>query len=137
LFSKEDGTLELEEEYAKAIQANNKQNVVEKYSTMHHGWMGARAELTDKENAKEFERGYSDAFPIAACKGCSMLTMTQVQSIGWLLRQAPVKLLYDIDRHSRPSQRPFRQVNARMKGCSLQSIFHGKSFNTAISEDIT
>lgn len=30
---------------------------VDTYSTMHHGWMGARANLEDAENKKEFERG--------------------------------------------------------------------------------
>lgn len=33
-------------------------SVVETYDTMHHGWMAARANLEDPENAKEFERGY-------------------------------------------------------------------------------
>ena len=31
---------------------------MELYSTMFHGWMGARANLEDQENAKEFNRGY-------------------------------------------------------------------------------
>ncbi|KAL2218203.1 putative dienelactone hydrolase [Thermoascus aurantiacus ATCC 26904] len=31
---------------------------VETYGTMFHGWMGARANLDDEENKKEFERGY-------------------------------------------------------------------------------
>lgn len=26
---------------------------------MHHGFMGARAKLSDPENAKEYERGYN------------------------------------------------------------------------------
>ena len=56
LFSKEDGTPELVEKYGEALE-KSKENVVEKYSLMHHGWMGARANLEDKENLKEFERG--------------------------------------------------------------------------------
>ena len=56
LFSKEDGTPELMMEYGEALE-KNKENVVEKYGSMHHGWMGARANLEDKENLKEFERG--------------------------------------------------------------------------------
>lgn len=44
-------------EYWEALEKNNKENVVEKYGDMHHGWMGARANLEDKENLKEFERG--------------------------------------------------------------------------------
>lgn len=31
------------------------------YPTMHHGWMGARSDLKDEENVKEFERGYKQA----------------------------------------------------------------------------
>ena len=56
LFSKEDGTPELMEEYKKALE-KGKKNYVEKYSSMHHGWMGARAKFEDSENIKEFERG--------------------------------------------------------------------------------
>lgn len=43
-------------EYWEALE-KSKENVVEKYGSMHHGWMGARANLEDKENLKEFERG--------------------------------------------------------------------------------
>ncbi|KAK3179034.1 hypothetical protein OEA41_001173 [Lepraria neglecta] len=56
LFSKEDGTLELVEDYIKALE-KSKENYVEKYSSMHHGWMGARAFLEDSENLKDYERG--------------------------------------------------------------------------------
>ncbi|RFU78627.1 dienelactone hydrolase [Trichoderma arundinaceum] len=31
------------------------------YETMHHGWMGARSDLKNEENIKEFERGYKQA----------------------------------------------------------------------------
>ena len=57
LFSKEDGTPELEKEYWQALEDKSKENVVEKYGSMHHGWMGARANLEDKDNLKEYERG--------------------------------------------------------------------------------
>ena len=57
LFSKEDGTPDLMEEYTKALEKSDK-NYVEKYSSMHHGWMGARAELDNADNLKEYERGY-------------------------------------------------------------------------------
>ena len=56
LFSKEDGTPELMKEYWEALEKSS-ENVVEKYGSMHHGWMGARANLEDKDNLKEFERG--------------------------------------------------------------------------------
>jgi hypothetical protein len=32
-------------------------SVADTYPTMHHGWMGARADLEDAENKKEYERG--------------------------------------------------------------------------------
>ena len=56
LFSKEDATPEVVKEYWQALEANE-ENVVEMYGSMHHGWMGARAKLEDKENLKEYERG--------------------------------------------------------------------------------
>jgi len=58
LFSKEDGTSEAVEAYTQALKNNGNDNVVENCSTMHHGWMGARANLQDKENEKEYERGW-------------------------------------------------------------------------------
>ncbi|RFU30725.1 hypothetical protein B7463_g5633, partial [Scytalidium lignicola] len=32
---------------------------IETYGTMHHGWMGARADLKNADNLKEYERGYN------------------------------------------------------------------------------
>ena len=32
---------------------------VETYATMPHGWMGARANLSNPDNLKEYERGYN------------------------------------------------------------------------------
>jgi dienelactone hydrolase len=37
----------------------NIQMKVETYATMHHGWMGARANLSNADNLKEYERGYN------------------------------------------------------------------------------
>jgi hypothetical protein len=34
-----------------------KDKFVEHYSTMHHGWMAAKANLDDPENEKEYIRG--------------------------------------------------------------------------------
>ncbi|KAL7814381.1 Alpha/Beta hydrolase protein [Trichoderma gracile] len=31
------------------------------YPNMHHGWMGARSDLKNEDNVKEFERGYKQA----------------------------------------------------------------------------
>lgn len=31
------------------------------YENMHHGWMGARSDLKNEENVKEYERGYKQA----------------------------------------------------------------------------
>ncbi|MCJ1452592.1 hypothetical protein MMC28_002935 [Mycoblastus sanguinarius] len=56
LFSKEDGTPELVKEYEEVLRAK-KVNEVETYGSMHHGWMGARANFESEENVKEFERG--------------------------------------------------------------------------------
>ena len=58
LFSKEDGSPELCEEYGKALK-ERKENVVDKYGTMVHGWMGARSNLEDPEVVKNFEKGYT------------------------------------------------------------------------------
>jgi len=57
LFSKEDGTPEEVKAYTQALKSNGNDNVVENYLTMHHGWMGARANLQGKENEKGYERG--------------------------------------------------------------------------------
>jgi hypothetical protein len=43
--------------YAKVVPSG-KGGVVDTYDTIHHGWMGARADLEDDANAKEFQRGY-------------------------------------------------------------------------------
>ncbi|KAI5845583.1 Alpha/Beta hydrolase protein [Morchella snyderi] len=40
------------------IEAVRDAAVVETYPTMRHGWMAARADLSDEENVKEYERGY-------------------------------------------------------------------------------
>jgi len=44
--------------YKEIIESNGIGGVVETYSTMHHGWMGAKANLEDAENRKEYERAY-------------------------------------------------------------------------------
>ncbi|KAH8894809.1 dienelactone hydrolase family protein [Thozetella sp. PMI_491] len=46
-------------QYKEILSQPGKTGEVETYSTMHHGWMGARAKLGDPENLKEFERGYT------------------------------------------------------------------------------
>ena len=43
-------------EYEEVLRAK-KVNEVETYGSMHHGWMGARANFESEENVKEFERG--------------------------------------------------------------------------------
>jgi dienelactone hydrolase len=44
-------------EYAEIFKSGDQVGEVETYHTMFHGWMGARANLQNLENAKEFERG--------------------------------------------------------------------------------
>ncbi|KAF2496655.1 hypothetical protein BU16DRAFT_525808 [Lophium mytilinum] len=62
LFSKDEDT-PLGQEYGKILMSSPKAkgSVFETYGTMHHGWMGARANLEDEENAKEYVRGYEQA----------------------------------------------------------------------------
>ncbi|PQE15366.1 dienelactone hydrolase protein [Rutstroemia sp. NJR-2017a BVV2] len=43
----------------KDILENGKNGIVETYPTMHHGWMGARANLSNEDNLKEYARGYN------------------------------------------------------------------------------
>jgi len=45
------------DEYAEVLVGEGKKSEVEYYGNMHHGWMGARANLSDAENLKEYERG--------------------------------------------------------------------------------
>ena len=45
------------QEYAEILTGPGKGGVVETYETMHHGWMGARANLESEDNLKEYERG--------------------------------------------------------------------------------
>ena len=61
LFSSEDGTPEAVEAYHAALDKNPHDNLIEKFGNMHHGWMGAKANLDDEANAKEFQRGYGMA----------------------------------------------------------------------------
>ncbi len=44
-------------EYADIFSSGSKTGEVETYLSMFHGWMGARADLQNEENAKEYERG--------------------------------------------------------------------------------
>ena len=50
---------EVVKQYAHILGGEGKIGEVETYSSMFHGWMGARANLQDAENLKEFERGYT------------------------------------------------------------------------------
>lgn len=45
--------------YKEILSQPGKQGEVETYETMFHGWMGAKADLQNDENVKEYERGYS------------------------------------------------------------------------------
>ncbi len=50
---------EVVKQYADILGGEGKIGEVETYSSMFHGWMGARSNLQDAENMKEFERGYA------------------------------------------------------------------------------
>ena len=43
--------------YTEILAGPGKIGEVETYGTQHHGWMGARANLKDEANLKEYERG--------------------------------------------------------------------------------
>ncbi len=46
-------------QYKEILSRPGKIGEVDTYETMFHGWMGARANLSDEKNVKEFERGYA------------------------------------------------------------------------------
>jgi hypothetical protein len=48
-------------EYKTILALPGKVGEVDTYPNMFHGWMGARANLADAENVKEFARGYEQA----------------------------------------------------------------------------
>ncbi|QKX52965.1 uncharacterized protein TRUGW13939_00036 [Talaromyces rugulosus] len=50
---------EVVKEYKAILEGEGKPGVVETYPTMHHGWMGTRANLNNPENLREYERGYN------------------------------------------------------------------------------
>jgi dienelactone hydrolase len=45
-------------QFKEILSQPGKTGEVETYGTMFHGWMGARANLKDEANLKEYERGY-------------------------------------------------------------------------------
>jgi len=45
--------------YAEVFSKKGDNYHVETYETMFHGWMGARANLKDEANSKEYEKGYN------------------------------------------------------------------------------
>ncbi len=45
-------------QYKEILSRPGKVGEVETYESMFHGWMGARANLSDDNNIKEYERGY-------------------------------------------------------------------------------
>ncbi|EEA23084.1 conserved hypothetical protein [Talaromyces marneffei ATCC 18224] len=59
LASKEEST-DVTAEYKAAFDKSTLGSYVDTYATMHHGWMGARANLEDPENKKEYYRGYKE-----------------------------------------------------------------------------
>lgn len=57
LFSSQGGSPEQMAEYGEALK-KGKENEVESYAPMQHGWNAARADFENKEILKHFERGY-------------------------------------------------------------------------------
>lgn len=56
LASKEEST-DVNAEYKAVFDKSTLGSYIDIYPTMHHGWMGARANLDDAENKKEYDRG--------------------------------------------------------------------------------
>ncbi|OJJ98952.1 hypothetical protein ASPACDRAFT_1889385 [Aspergillus aculeatus ATCC 16872] len=59
VLASKDEPAEVVEAYAKTIAENGLGGHVETYSTMWHGWMGARANLEGEESLAEYKRGYN------------------------------------------------------------------------------
>ena len=51
---------EVVKQYAEVLSSDGRVGEVETYHSMFHGWMGAKSNLQNPENAKEFERGYAN-----------------------------------------------------------------------------
>lgn len=58
ILASKDESAEAVEEHKTLLSQPGKIGEVETYSSMHHGWMGARADLADADNVKEYTRGY-------------------------------------------------------------------------------
>lgn len=56
-LASKNGSTDVTAEYKAIFDKGSLGSYVDTYSTMYHGWMGARANLDDAENKKEFERG--------------------------------------------------------------------------------
>jgi dienelactone hydrolase len=54
-----DEPADIVKEYEEVFKGEGKVGEIETYPTMFHGWMGARANFENKENLKEYERGYN------------------------------------------------------------------------------
>jgi hypothetical protein len=57
VLASKDEPIDIIADYKEIIESNGKGGFVETYGSMHHGWMGARANLEDTANLKEYERG--------------------------------------------------------------------------------
>ncbi|KAL6715288.1 hypothetical protein ACLMJK_007553 [Lecanora helva] len=55
------GEAEKVKPYAEVFSGEGRVGEVETYSSMSHGWMGTKSDLSKEENVMEFERGYKQA----------------------------------------------------------------------------
>ena len=53
------GEAEKVKQYAEVFSGDGRVGEVDTYSSVSHGWMGAKSDLSKEENVKEFERGYA------------------------------------------------------------------------------
>ena len=51
------GEAERVKEYADVFSSDGRVGEVDTYTSMSHGWMGTKSDLSKEENVKEFERG--------------------------------------------------------------------------------
>ncbi|KAI2694763.1 hypothetical protein CBS147372_9602 [Penicillium roqueforti] len=59
VLASKDESADVVNEYSQIISSNEFGGKVETYSSMWHGWMGARAKLDDEHSCAEYTRGYN------------------------------------------------------------------------------
>lgn len=100
-------------QYAEVLSSEGRIGEVETYSSMFHGWMGARSNLQDAENAKESERG-SAALP--------RLTIYVYRLLTWIISatsRRPASSPNTFENVSCDNQLPSAQDRQRSRASAL------------------